>query len=83
MILGATVGNPHAIVADDRHAELLRKVQRATELRFSAVGFFAMTIPGIGDRWQAELVRVLREEQTALVGELLALLEDDRGGGGD
>lgn len=64
------------VAADDRHAELLRKVQRATEQRFSALGFFALTVPGIGERWQAELVRVMRDEQLALVRDLLALLEE-------
>ena len=74
------MSTPRDLVVEDQHAALLRKVQQAVEQRFSAVGFFVLTLPGTGARGHGGLVRLLHEEEVGLVADLLALLDTDRGG---
>jgi signal recognition particle GTPase len=70
------------VAADDRRAALFAQLQRLAEQHVSAIGFFALTVPGIA-AWQKDLARVMREETQALVIAQLAVLEQYfRGEGG-
>jgi hypothetical protein len=63
-------------VADDRHADRVRQGARAVELKFAKIGFFLLTLPGLDQRCRDAIARVLREEQAALIADLVALLDE-------